>query len=184
MSVAPDLSFLHEIEDKSGEKVSLCYQCNKCSSGCPVTFAMDPAPHVLMRMAQLGWKDRVLSSLTPWVCASCETCTTRCPNEIDVARVMDTLRQTAETAPPGAEDVPKFHEAFLTSIKARGRVYEVGMLLGYTLKTDVRAKIKNRELLREAKLGWNMFTRGKMRLLPHRVKGIEDIRKIFERREE
>ncbi|RLB07843.1 MAG: heterodisulfide reductase [Deltaproteobacteria bacterium] len=180
MSIAPQTSFLYHIEEKSGEKVSLCYQCNKCSSGCPVTFAMDFPPHVLLRMVQLGLKEKVLGSLTPWVCASCETCTTRCPNGIDIARVMDTLRQMARVAPAGAEDIPKFHEAFLNSIKARGRVYEVGMLLEYMFKTDVWAKIKSREIIKETKLGWEMFRRGKMRLFPHTIRGLEDIKKIFE----
>jgi len=183
MSIAPHTSFLHEIEGKSGEKISLCYQCNKCSSGCPVTFAMDFPPHVLLRMIQLGLREKVLNSVTPWVCASCETCTARCPNEIDIARVMDTMRQTVKRAPAGAEDTPKFHEAFLNSIKARGRIYEAGMLLEYMFKTDVWAKIKSHEFLKEVKLGWDMFRRGKIRLLPHRIRQVEDIKKIFEQRE-
>jgi len=78
--------FLEEVNQHSGEKVQLCFQCFKCSLGCPVSFAMDYLPHQLLRMVQMGLKDRVLHSHTIWVCAACETCTTRCPNHIDIAR--------------------------------------------------------------------------------------------------
>ena len=116
--ITPDSIFLHQVEEKGGEKVSLCYQCAKCSSGCPVTFAMDYLPHVILRMVQLGLKDRVLNSSTIWVCASCETCTTRCPNDIDIAHIMDTLRQTSlrEGIKPSQKNIPIFHAAFLSSI--------------------------------------------------------------------
>ena len=80
---------------ESGIQVQDCYQCQKCSAGCPVAFAMDYKPNQIMQMVSLGMKDRVLSSKTIWVCASCYTCSTRCPNDIDIAKVMDWLRQTA-----------------------------------------------------------------------------------------
>ena len=180
--ITPDSSFLHEVEELSGEKVSLCYQCKKCSSGCPVNFVMDYLPHVIMRMIQLGLKDRVLSSTTIWICASCETCTTRCPNEIDIAGVMDTLRRMAlaqgSPVPLAVRDVPKFHLAFLNSIKAGGRVHEMSMLAGYMLKTNFWAKLRSEGLLR---LGWEMFRHGKLKLLPHRMHRRGEIKELFKR---
>ena len=79
----------------SERKVDLfaCYQCGKCSNGCPVTFAMDYLPHQLIRMLQLGLTEEVLGSRTIWVCASCETCYTRCPNEVEIPELMDDLKQ-------------------------------------------------------------------------------------------
>lgn len=180
--ITPDLSFLDEVEEFGGERISLCYQCKKCSSGCPVTFAMDYLPHVILRMVQLGLKDRVLSSTTIWICASCETCTTRCPNEIDIAGVMDALRRMAlaraSPVAPAVRDVPKFHLAFLNSIKAGGRVHEVSMLAGYMLKTNFWAKLRSEGLLR---LGWEMFRHGKLKLLPHRVHRRGEIKELFKR---
>ncbi len=92
LEMNPD--FLVEVEEKSGVKVSACYQCRKCTNGCPVTFAMDLYPDQVMRYIQLGLRKEILQSSTIWVCASCETCTTRCPNEVDIAKVMDYLKQT------------------------------------------------------------------------------------------
>ena len=185
VSITPDFLFLREVEAASGEKISHCYQCRKCSSGCPVAFAMDYLPDVILRMVQLGLKDRVLNSSTIWICASCETCTTRCPNEIDIAGVMDTLRRMAlfeGRAAPAVRDIPKFHQAFLGSIKAGGRVHEIGMLRRYmlkTLKTSLWAKLWSGELLEQAKLGWGMFRRGKLKIRPHRIRQSREIKELF-----
>jgi len=189
VSIIPSFPFLREVEETSGEKVSLCYQCKKCSSGCPVTFAMDYLPHVVLRMAQVGLRDRVLGSATIWICASCETCTTRCPNEIDVAGVMDTLRRMALKAdvsgvaklPSSVRDIAGFHSAFLSSIKAGGRVHEIGMLASYMLRVNLWAKLRSGWLLKEAKLGWEMFRRGKLKLLPHKMHQTREIGKLFQR---
>lgn len=146
---------------------------------------MDYPPHVILHLVQLGLKERVLSSVTIWVCASCETCTTRCPNEIDIAGVMDTLRRLAlkskAKVAPTVKDVPKFHRAFLGSIKSDGRVHEVRMLASYIPRTNLWAKLRSGELLEDAKLGWWMFRQGKLRLLPHKMHQTEEIKKLFER---
>ena len=81
--------------EEKGIHVQDCYQCQKCSVGCPVVFAMDYKPNQIMQMVSLGMKERVLNCHTIWVCASCYTCSTRCPNDIDIAGVMDRLRQAA-----------------------------------------------------------------------------------------
>ena len=78
-----------KIRAQTGENVYLCYQCVKCTAGCCLAEFFDLAPNQVMRAAQLGLDDTVLHAKTPWLCASCQTCTTRCPQGIDVARVMD-----------------------------------------------------------------------------------------------
>jgi heterodisulfide reductase subunit C len=185
VSIIPDFSFFRKVNEASGENIALCYQCRKCSSGCPVSFAMDYLPDVILRMVQLGLKDRVLNSSTIWICASCETCTTRCPNEIDIAEVMDTLRHMALSegkAAPSVKDVPKFHQAFLGSIEAGGRVHEITMLRKYmlkTLKSSLWAKLWSGELLEQAKLGWGMFKRGKLNIRSHKIRQTGEIKKLF-----
>jgi hypothetical protein len=62
--ITPDCAFLQEVEKKSGQKISACFQCEKCSNGCPVTFAMDIVPHKILRLVNLGLKDQVLRSDT------------------------------------------------------------------------------------------------------------------------
>ncbi len=152
-----------------------CYQCQKCSAGCPVTFAMDYKPNQIMQMVSLGMKERVLSSRTIWVCASCYTCTTRCPNEIDIAGVMDHLRQDAlrEGVTPSEKEIPIFHSAFLESVRAHGRVHELGMMARYKMKTG--------KWFDDLKLGWKMFQRGKLKLFPSRVHQKKEIADLFQK---
>lgn len=84
--------FLKKVEDVSGQKIYACYQCGKCSAGCPAADDMDMLPNQVIRSIQLG-NDEVLTCKTIWLCASCFTCGTRCPHGIDIAKVMEALRQ-------------------------------------------------------------------------------------------
>ena len=85
--------FYEKIVELSGEQVALCDQCGTCSGGCPFVEEMDITPSQIMRMVMLGQKD-VMDSKTMWICASCFTCTVRCPRELDVSKVSEALRQT------------------------------------------------------------------------------------------
>lgn len=178
--LVPNASFRKQVEAASGQKVSACYQCEKCTNGCPVTFAMDILPHKLVRSVHLGLKDAVLKSDTIWVCASCETCTTRCPNGIDIARLMDALRQIseAEGVKPSQKNVPLFHSAFLSSMKRHGRVHEAEMTVSYMLKSEGLAG-----LMKQSSMGLEMLKKGKLKLLPPRVRGGRQVKKIFENTE-
>lgn len=165
-----------EVEARSGIKVSACYQCKKCSNGCPVVYAMDIQPNRVIRMIQLGLKDEVLKSSTIWVCASCETCSTRCPNDVDIARLMDLLRQMSiQEGKVKDGKTAIFHETFLSSIRRFGRVHELMMIGEYRAKT--------RDFMSDLRLGWEMFKRGRLKLFPSGVKGKKEIREIFRRSE-
>lgn len=166
-------SFLEEVNRLGKQTIQHCYQCQKCSVGCPVAYAMDYAPNQLIRMIQYGMEDEVLASSTIWLCASCETCTTRCPNEVDVAHLMDILRQMAlkRRIPAKERNIPEFHKAFLSSVKKGGRVYELGMMGIYKLKT--------RTFFKDMQLGRDMFNRGKINILPHKIQGKKEIKDIF-----
>jgi heterodisulfide reductase subunit C len=85
--------FVKKIEEISGQKLLACYQCGKCSAGCPAVSEMDILPNQVMRFAQLGLKDELLESKSVWVCASCYTCNVRCPKGIKIAEVMEAVRQ-------------------------------------------------------------------------------------------
>ncbi|MFC1864645.1 4Fe-4S dicluster domain-containing protein [Chloroflexota bacterium] len=179
-TIVPSPLWRRKVEGISGQKVSACYQCEKCTNGCPVTFAMDIVPHKLMHAIHLGLKEEVLRSDTIWVCASCETCTTRCPNGIDIAHIMDTLRQMSllEGITPAQKDIPVFHAAFLSSIRRYGRIHELGMIIEYTLRSE-----GPRGLLRQAGLGLKMFMKGKIRLLPRSLRATKQVRNIFRQME-
>ena len=84
--------FMDRVKELSGEKTELCFQCGACSSGCPMTQEMDYLPSKVIRMVQLGIEE-ALDSKTIWVCTSCFNCEVRCPRGIDIANIMEALRQ-------------------------------------------------------------------------------------------
>ncbi len=84
--------FIKDLEELSGQKVLSCYQCGKCSAGCPMADAMDLLPNQIIRLVQLGQEEEVLNSKTIWICASCFTCEARCPKGIDLSKLMEALR--------------------------------------------------------------------------------------------
>jgi len=86
------LEFQRKVEELSGENTARCDQCGTCSGGCPFVEEMDITPSQLMRKVMLGQKD-VLDSTTMWICATCNTCTVRCPRKLDVSKVAEALRQ-------------------------------------------------------------------------------------------
>lgn len=86
-------SFVEKVEELSGQNLLACYQCGKCSAGCPAVSQMDILPNQVIRFAQLGLKEELLKSKSVWVCASCYTCNVRCPKGIKIAEVMEAVRQ-------------------------------------------------------------------------------------------
>ena len=84
--------FVQKVEEISGQSLLTCNQCGKCSAGCPMSFAMDLLPNQIIRLAQLGLEEDIVKSRTVWSCASCLTCSVRCPRGVDLGRVMEALR--------------------------------------------------------------------------------------------
>ncbi|MBS4024271.1 MAG: 4Fe-4S dicluster domain-containing protein [Clostridia bacterium] len=78
----------------SGENIKLCMQCGKCSASCPSSSNMDILPHQIIRLFQVGNYEKVLNSQTIWNCASCFTCGSRCPRNIDITKLMEAVRVT------------------------------------------------------------------------------------------
>lgn len=165
-STIPNPQSRKRIEELSHQPIATCFQCQKCTNGCPARFAMDIAPHRVMRLLQLGQLERALTSGTIWACASCQTCTTRCPNEIDIAGIMETLRRVAtEEGKAAFKNTGVFDKEFLSSVESHGRLWELGLILRYTLKAEGLGGI-----LRQMPLGLSMLGKGKLKLLPRSVK--------------
>ena len=173
-----DDSLLAEVRRRSGTEVGACFQCHKCSTGCPVGPDADFLPSQIMRLVHLGAEDEVLGSRAIWLCASCEACTARCPMAIDIAGVMDALRIMAidrRIALPDAR-ARRFHHCFLGSVRRHGRVYEVGLMTAYKLRTF--------DLLSDMDKVPKMLAQGKLAVLPKRIGGVGEVREIFRRADE
>jgi heterodisulfide reductase subunit C len=170
-----DPSFAQEVKERSGADLDRCYQCLTCSLSCPVEYAMDYSPNKIIRMVQLGLKDEVLKSSTIWLCATCETCVARCPNDVNVLRVMDTLREMSlQEKVKGKETViPTFHDTFLGSIRLWGRSHELSM--------ELTLKVRTKDLFTDFIMGIKMILKGKLRILPIRIKGLKQVKDIFEK---
>ncbi|MFI5330940.1 MAG: 4Fe-4S dicluster domain-containing protein [Desulfobaccales bacterium] len=180
----PSLALQERLPKETAASLSSCFQCKKCSAGCPLTFAMDLLPDRVIRLALLGQTETLLSCRTIWVCAACVTCSTRCPNGIDIAGVMDWLKEEAlrQGKAISQPEVAAFHRFFLESLRrAGGRLSEVALMRRFTLfKLWRRPQIK--ELWENSKLGWALFRRGRLRPVgPPALKGRGEIKEIFHR---
>jgi heterodisulfide reductase subunit C len=174
LTVKPRSKLAEAVMSESGQNVNLCYQCRKCAAGCPISYAMDYKPAQLIHAIRLGMDDLVLNSKTVWLCASCETCTTRCPQEVDVAKVMDAVKIVAKRwgVKPAIPHVASFNNASLANIKKCGRMYEVGMIVGLKLRTF--------DFFKDVGLGMKMFQKGKLKMIPS-LTGALTSWKIFRR---
>ena len=165
-------------------KVPACYQCRRCTNGCPVTFAMDIYPDRVIRLVNLGQMERVLQCNTIWVCSACETCTTRCPNEVDIAGVMDNLKEMAMDAGirPSQGPTLAFHEAFLRDIEKRGRIFEGGMMQGYMLRSgEIFRKMRDRSIVEDIRMGLRLLKKGRMPIIPEGIKDKKGLRQLMKR---
>ncbi|MEW6102213.1 MAG: 4Fe-4S dicluster domain-containing protein [bacterium] len=137
-----------------------CYQCGKCSAGCPIAQFMDYTPNRLIRFIQLDKIDFALKSKTIWLCAFCKTCSVRCPKEIDLAGVMGRLRLISEqeNIKPALKNVFLFHKTFKDEINKNGRIFELGLILKYNLLSGNPFK--------DIFAGLLMFKKGKISLFP------------------
>jgi len=176
-TVAPTAksSLLALVDKQSGQRVMSCYQCGKCTAGCPMAYAVDAGPRQVIRAVQLGMRDMALGNEMIWMCLSCQTCSVRCPREIDVAGVMETLRllAVAEGLRPAVKDIEIFDRVFLTSVKRGGRLFELGVGGLYNLLSG--------RPLTNAGLLPRMLAKRKLGLLPPRAKGAAEVKAIFER---
>ena len=169
-----DVEFIRRVEQASGQELSYCYQCGKCSAGCPIACAVEFPPHEIVRLAQLGLKKQVLSSPTIWLCVSCVTCTARCPKEVDLAGIMNALREIAvREGFVSREKIKLFEKIFLDSVREYGRLYEAGAMARYNMRTF--------QPFQDVELLFPLIKKGKLGFMPGKVKNIGEIRRIFEK---
>ncbi len=169
-----DREFIKEVEQLARTKVNECYQCGKCTAGCPIADEMDIGPAGVMRLVQLGDVENALNNKTIWLCASCITCTTRCPKNIEIADVMDALREIAHRRRMPIPEIGmiSFHRNFLKLIKKFGHVWEIGLTMMY--------KFGSWDFLGDMEKGLMMLKKDKFKLKPYKTEVPEEIKEMIE----
>ena len=177
LAKAPDTDFIKEVENESGQRISACYQCGNCTAGCPCASVYDLQVNQIMRALQLGQKDLILSSKSIWRCLTCSTCSARCPNNIDVALVMDVLRKKAAAA-GHVQDKPvqTFWKFFLLMLRRFGRSWELGTMGAYMLRSG--------RVTTDVDLAPQALAKRKLPFLPHNMSGNPHVAAIFQRFDE
>ncbi len=166
---------LRRVAEMSGADLSACYQCKRCTAGCPVSKMTTGGPSEVIRRLHLGAGRELLDHDLIWTCVSCQTCSARCPMGIDVAAVMDSLRRLAlelRAAKPQG-NVPLFNQAFLQTVRLFGRTYDMAMIGVY--------KIGTLKLLEDTAKFPTMLRKRKIALLPSLDADRKTARRIFKK---
>lgn len=163
-----------------GHKIKKCLQCGTCSGACPVSEFMDITPRQTIAMFRAGRLDDILRSKTIWMCASCYSCTVRCPSGIKVTDTMYALKRLAlqrKIFPPNFP-VHMLSSTFMQNVYKYGRNYELGLGIKYLMRSDFV------KLFTIAGYGLSLIRRGRMGLLPKRIKRINQIQAIIKKANE
>ncbi|NPV92910.1 MAG: 4Fe-4S dicluster domain-containing protein [Firmicutes bacterium] len=168
-----DEALLAELKEQ-GVSILSCYQCGKCTAGCPVAFAMDYGPRTIVRFMQLGMIEEALKTHSIWICAACETCSARCPRGVEPAKLMDALRvEAGKKGQLTEKNIKIFNDSFLQMVKLFGRVHELGLIMAFNLKSL--------QPFKDAAMGPTALGKGKMHLMPHKIKGLGTLRRVFDK---
>ena len=169
-----DAGFMKVVAERSGQMFNTCFHCRSCSGGCPMGEEMDYLPNDIVRMVQLGLKQEVLESASIWLCVGCLACVSECPNGIRIPDMMDTLRQVAleEKSKIREPEVVAFHQLFLGQVKRYGRLYELGFMTRY--------RMKSLPALRDLPNYMKFFFSGRLNFLPEKIHKRVDMKKLNE----
>ncbi len=163
-----------------GFKIKRCLQCGTCTGTCPVSYAMDLTPRQVIALFRAGRMEEIFKSRTVWLCASCYSCTVRCPSDIRVTDTMYALKRIAMAKGiyPGRFPVHTLSRSFTNNVYRYGRNYELGLGVRYFMRTGIGRLFSN------ASMGWSMIRRGRMGLLPKKLKRVNDVQAIIKKANE
>lgn len=188
--VEPDLalSLLQEVMDRSGQNLLACYQCRRCAAGCPVGAEAGMTPDRLIRAIIFGDRKQALNNLLVWKCVACYTCGVRCPNNIQTARINETLKEISmeNHLKPLLPKVAAFHGAFMRSASHFGRINELEFMGMYELQ-NAKRELKSSggwkavvdTIKSNARLAISMIKKKRMRLRLHRIKNLSEIKRLY-----
>ena len=168
------MSFRKEIEALSGQNTNLCFQCSKCSSGCPMSAWMDLKPAQLMHSICLDREQQVLESKTIWLCLACETCAARCPQQMNPSAAMTAARLLAlkRGIKPRVKEVGIYYRGFVDNMRLNGKIHD-SSVAGFT-------QLLTGQLMENLPLAWKLLVRGRVKPPPLPLGGGK-FRKVYER---
>lgn len=180
---------LQEIMERSQQNLLACYQCRRCAAGCPVGEEAGVTPDRLIRMILLGDREEAMNNLLVWKCLSCFTCGARCPNNIQTARINETLKQMAKEshAEPLLPKVAAFHNAFIKATSHFGRFNEMEFMGLYEMENTVGAvkngKLKNitDEIKATSRLGLAMIRKKRLHFRLGKVRNLAEVKGLFKK---
>lgn len=178
----PDLKA--RVEELANTRLNDCYQCGKCTAGCPRGDVMDVPPTRIMRAVQIGNVEGAARADSIWRCLSCLTCSARCPKSVNVSGVIDALRQISVEngyLSSSSVKITEFQKSFLRNIRRNGRTNETEMGVDFEVRYFLR-RFDVMNALNTAALGPKMLARGKMHFkLGAPVKDKALVKRIFEK---
>lgn len=173
-------AFLEEVDRiPGGDRLRRCIQCGTCSGSCPVSYAMDLQPRQLVGLFRAGDLASIMRSRSIWICASCYSCTVRCPAGIKVTDLIYALKRMASSngdLVSQASTAP-LARAFVKIVHRTGRNHELELVARYLLRRDPR------RLFSMLPLGWRLWRRGRVAFWPKKIKGVEGLQKIIAKAE-
>ncbi len=175
-----DHDFLAEIYQlPGGQEIKKCIQCGTCSSSCPLSYVMDFGPRKIFSLIRAGFRDEVLSSNTIWICSSCYTCSVRCPKSIKITDVMYALKRLAvKEGKARGKKAAILSKNFARLVNKYGRNHETELMTRYIIEAEPH------HALNFVPQGWRLFSNRRLPLKPHRIKNIEQLRKILRKVDE
>ena len=180
-SEAHGSSFLQEViaDTPGGERIVHCLQCGSCGGSCPNGADMQYTPRALFALINADKREEVLTSNTMWCCVSCYFCTTRCPQNIPITDIMYSLKRMSIAEGLARDtDAPALAKTFTDLLDKYGRSFELGLASRYYLLNRPVAMVKM------GPMGLSMFTRGRMSLLPTKIKKLDQLQAIIKKARE
>ena len=169
-----DIDACQAIAREAGVDLKDCYQCGKCTAGCPLADGMDLMPREVIRFLQLGAIDVVLSAKTPWICAQCVVCSSRCPQNVDICSTMRAVRLASKRA--GYRPLPEadiFDDEFIANVRAHGVSNEQYLAAAYNVKSG--------HLMQDADNAVRMLARGMVGVAMHNIQGRDEVAALVDR---
>ncbi|MDH5507208.1 MAG: 4Fe-4S dicluster domain-containing protein [Anaerolineae bacterium] len=154
------MDFRQQIEAISGHNSNVCFQCNKCSSGCPMASKMDLKPAQIMHSIRLGRAAEVLGSDAIWMCVGCETCTARCPQDAHPAGALSAARSLAvrQGFRPSVKEVNIYYKGFIANMRLNGKIHDASVA--------GMSRLRSGKFLQDLPLAWKLLVRGRIKPPP------------------